>query len=61
VELSGFYSSSFWEKLILQASTAEPSLRPALIGIGALHEEFVNGNFKYDIDRANEHAFAVSQ
>jgi hypothetical protein len=61
VELSGFYSSSFWEKLILQASTADPSLRHAVIGIGALHEEFVNGNLKYDVDRGKGHAFAVNQ
>ena len=61
VELSGFYSSSFWEKLILQASTAEPSLRHAVIGIGALHEEYVNGNLKYDVDRGKGHVFAVNQ
>jgi hypothetical protein len=61
VELSGFYSSSFWENLILQASTTEPSLRHAVIGIGALHEEFVNGNWKYDVDKDKEHAFAVNQ
>ncbi|KAE9379086.1 hypothetical protein N431DRAFT_553378 [Stipitochalara longipes BDJ] len=60
VELSGFYSSSFWEQLILQASTAEPSLRHAVTGIGALHEEYVNGTLKYDVDKSNP-TFAVSQ
>jgi hypothetical protein len=60
VELSGFYSSSFWERLILQASTTEPSLRHAVIGIGALHEEYVNGTLNYDIDKRSP-AFAVSQ
>jgi Fungal specific transcription factor domain len=60
VELSGFYSSSFWEKLILQASTTEPALRHAVISIGALHEEYNNGTLKYDID-STAPAFAVSQ
>jgi Fungal specific transcription factor domain/Fungal Zn(2)-Cys(6) binuclear cluster domain len=39
-ELSGYYDSSFWEKLILAASAQKPSLRHALIAIGALHEDF---------------------
>lgn len=41
-ELKGYYSSSFWEYLILQESAAEPSLRHAVIAIAALHEEFTN-------------------
>lgn len=41
-ELTGYYSSSFWEHLILQASTAEPSLRHAVIAIAAIHEEFTD-------------------
>ena len=60
VELSGFYSSSFWERLILQASTIEPALRHAVIGIGALHEQYMNETLKYDIDGQSP-AFAVSQ
>ncbi|KFY51578.1 hypothetical protein V497_09027 [Pseudogymnoascus sp. VKM F-4516 (FW-969)] len=39
-ELTGYYSSSFWDYLVLQASVAEPSLRHAVIAIAALHEEF---------------------
>jgi hypothetical protein len=39
-ELSGYYDSSFWEGLILAASAQEPSLRHAVIAIGALHEDF---------------------
>lgn len=39
-ELSGYYDSSFWARLILAASTQEPSLRHAVIAIGALHEDF---------------------
>jgi hypothetical protein len=40
--LTGYYTSSFWEHLILQASAAEPALRHAVIAIGSLHEEFTN-------------------
>lgn len=39
-ELSGYYDSSFWEKLILAASAQKPSLRHAVIALGALHEDF---------------------
>jgi len=39
-ELSGYYDSSFWANLILAASAQKPSLRHAVIAIGALHEDF---------------------
>jgi hypothetical protein len=39
-ELSGYHDSSFWEKLILAASAEKPSLRHAVIALGALHEDF---------------------
>ncbi|KAE9362835.1 hypothetical protein N431DRAFT_564987 [Stipitochalara longipes BDJ] len=39
-ELSGYYDSSFWEKLILAASAQKSSLRHTVIAIGALHEDF---------------------
>lgn len=39
-ELTGFYTTGFWEDLILQASAGEPSLRHSVIAIGALHESF---------------------
>lgn len=40
-ELSGYYESVFWDQLILAASTQKPSLRHAVIAIGALHEDFL--------------------
>jgi len=42
-ELSGYYDSSFWEILILAASAQKPSLRHAVIALGALHEDFSRG------------------
>jgi hypothetical protein len=46
-ELSGYFSSSFWEKLILQASSSEPALRHVVIAIGSLHEEFSQKRLEY--------------
>ncbi|KAL2074746.1 hypothetical protein VTL71DRAFT_8525 [Oculimacula yallundae] len=61
-ELSGFYSSSFWETFVLQASTAEPSLRHAIIAIGSIHEEFANRRLAYGTEEVSKgHAFAVNQ
>ncbi|KAF7959577.1 hypothetical protein EAE96_001193 [Botrytis aclada] len=39
-ELSGYYNASFWGNLILAASTQKPSLRHAVVALGALHEDF---------------------
>jgi hypothetical protein len=63
-ELSGYYSSSFWESLILQASVLEPSLRHAVIAIGSLHEDFSNKKPQNSLDyRQNTLAsgFAINQ
>ncbi len=37
-EFPGFFESSFWGQLVLQASHAEPSIRHAVIALGSLHE-----------------------
>ncbi|KAH6719797.1 hypothetical protein BKA61DRAFT_593530 [Leptodontidium sp. MPI-SDFR-AT-0119] len=61
-ELSGFYSSDFWEKFVLQASAAEPSLRHAVIAIGSIHEEFANRRLAYGTTQVSKgHSFAVNQ
>jgi hypothetical protein len=36
LHLSGFYSPNLWSHIVLQASEAEPSIRHAVISIGAL-------------------------
>jgi hypothetical protein len=46
-ELSGYYDSAFWERLILAASAQEPALRHAVIAIGALHEDFSQNKLAY--------------
>jgi hypothetical protein len=59
-ELSGYYDSSFWEQVLLQASVAEPALRHAVIGIGSLHESFANKRLDYSPDKI-ERGFAINQ
>ncbi|KAE8448182.1 hypothetical protein EG329_009786 [Mollisiaceae sp. DMI_Dod_QoI] len=61
-ELSGFFTGSFWEHLVLQASAAEPSLRHAVVAIGSLHEEFSHNRLSYDVETESKgQAFAMSQ
>lgn len=62
-ELTGYYSSSFWEYLILQASTTEPSLRHAVVAIAALHEKFTDRRLR-GVSPGHENSesiFAVNQ
>ena len=62
-ELSGYYDCSFWENLILSASAQEPSLRHAVIAIGALHEEFSQKKLTSSTSSPGEHEteFALNQ
>lgn len=39
VELTGYFDSSFWERLLLAASSQKPALRHAVIALGSLHED----------------------
>ncbi|KAF7934218.1 uncharacterized protein EAE97_008578 [Botrytis byssoidea] len=63
-ELSGYFDPSFWNHLILQASSVDPSLRHAIIGLGTLHEDFSNRRLdlatKCDAARSG-FGFATSQ
>lgn len=44
-EFPGFFESSFWGQLVLQASHAEPSIRHAVIALGSLHETIQQGEW----------------
>ena len=59
-EFSGYYDSTFWKQLLLQAAMGEPALRHAVIGIGSLHESFANKRLDYSPD-AIERGFAINQ
>jgi hypothetical protein len=43
-QLSGFFGGEFWERLLLQATHHEPSIRHAIIALGSLHERFEEDN-----------------
>ncbi|KAG0651866.1 Aspercryptin biosynthesis cluster N [Hyphodiscus hymeniophilus] len=62
-ELSGYYDSSFWQNLILAASAQEPSLRHAVIAIGALHEDFSQTRLMLSSSSSDKHDtdFALKQ
>lgn len=59
-ELTGYYDSSFWEKLLIQAAVGDASLRHAVIGIGSLHEAFADKRLDYSADKI-ERGFAINQ
>ncbi|PVH89142.1 hypothetical protein DL98DRAFT_508264 [Cadophora sp. DSE1049] len=60
--LSGFFSSDFWERRVVQSSHGEPSIRHAVIAIAAMHQEF-NERRRQDgmDDTSNFQAFAFRQ
>lgn len=61
-ELSGFYTTGFWEHLVLQTSAAEPSLRHSVIAIGALHEDFAARRLDQSPGSESEgYGFALNQ
>ncbi|KAL9016676.1 MAG: hypothetical protein Q9185_006003 [Variospora sp. 1 TL-2023] len=43
-EISGFFPSDFWDRLIPLASFYEPALKHAVIALASLHERFENGD-----------------
>ncbi|KAI9055914.1 hypothetical protein LZ554_000850 [Drepanopeziza brunnea f. sp. 'monogermtubi'] len=38
--LSGYFSTDFWQRRVVQSSREEPSIRHAVIAIAAMHQEF---------------------
>ena len=44
-EFPGFFESSFWGRLVLQACHAEPSIRHAVMALGSLHETVQQGEW----------------
>lgn len=60
-ELSGYYDSSFWSKLILAASAQKPALRHAVVALGALHEDFAQKGLVFTGGKDQKSEFAVKQ
>ena len=60
--LRGNFSPEFWERKVLQAAVAEPSIRHAVIAIGAIHEDFSSRLQIHDSDYEPPiQAFALRQ
>ncbi|KAI4112873.1 MAG: hypothetical protein LQ345_006042 [Seirophora villosa] len=62
-EISGFFPSDFWDRLVPLASFYEPALKHAVIALASLHERFENGDesiLKSNNDIA-EGGFALQQ
>lgn len=39
-QLTGYYGSEFWSRLVLQASQHQPAIWHSLVALGSLHEHF---------------------
>lgn len=62
-EISGFFPSDFWDRLVPLASFYAPALKHAVIALASLHERFENGDesiLKSNNDIA-EGGFALQQ
>lgn len=58
-QLSGLFESTFWNRLVLQASFHEPAIRHAAIALGALHEKTLR--FGPSGDETSQGAFALQE
>lgn len=56
-DLSGYFDSNFWNRLILQLSHSEPAIKHALIALGAAHESYQAGH----ADSLNSPSLALKQ
>lgn len=59
--LSGFFSTDFWERRVVESSHGEPSIRHAVIAIAAMHQEFNERREGGMDDTSNLQAFAFRQ
>jgi len=45
--LSADFSKDFWQRRVIQAANTEPSIRHAVIAIGAIHQDFISRHENY--------------
>ena len=60
-ELSGYFDSAFWERMVLQAGRHEPAVRHVLAAIGSLHEKLLIGAVYPDETKDERTTFALEQ
>lgn len=59
-ELSGFFDSGFWNRVVLQAAHFEPAVRHAVLALSSLHERFEVGD-KSIVNPVWEGGFALQK
>jgi len=60
-QMSGFFDSAFWHRMVIQTSYYEPAILHAITAIGALHECIMQRAYGDEHRRATAMAFALSQ
>jgi len=60
-QMAGFFDSSFWQRMVIQASYHEPAILHAITAIGALHEAILQRAFVDEKRKAQAMEFALSQ
>ncbi|KAH8601065.1 hypothetical protein B0O99DRAFT_494637, partial [Bisporella sp. PMI_857] len=48
-KLSGYFTADFWQRRVIRASSTEPSIRHAVIAIGAIHQDFISRHENYGV------------
>lgn len=54
-QLCGFFDDDIWQRLVLQATLQEPTIRHAVFALGSLHERYESGDltvFASNLDTA---------
>ncbi|KAH6661583.1 hypothetical protein B0J14DRAFT_611993 [Halenospora varia] len=59
-DISGYFESDFWDRLVLQISHTEPAVRHALLALSSLCETYESQDPTDDHDKFREH-FALQQ
>lgn len=60
-QMSGFFDSTFWQKMVIQTSYYEPAILHAITAIGALHECIMQRAYGDERRRATAMSFALGQ
>lgn len=60
-QMAGFFDSTFWQRMVIQASYQQPAILHAITAIGALHEAILQKAFTDEKRKAQAMEFALSQ
>ena len=61
-QITGFFESKFWQRLLLQTTRCEPAVRHAVVALASVHERFgIAGSVSSDYEASIEGRFALRQ